>query len=67
MVSGHEGSNPTSPTPPIYFEPRFCDLKSTYFSKIPTHPPQLIKNTSLGPVFRRNTSLTPPNAMRMDH
>ena len=38
MVSGHEGSNPTSPTPPIYFEPRFCDLKSTYFSKIPPPP-----------------------------
>ena len=51
------------------FEPGFCDLKSTYFSKIPPTPhlPQLIKNTSLGPVFRRNTSLTPPNAMRMDH
>ena len=43
-----------------------CKLKSTDFSKIPPHP-QLIKNISLGPVFRKNTSLTPPNATRMDH
>ena len=55
MVSGHEGSNPTSPTPPIYFEPRFCDLKSTYFSKIPT-PLNLLK-THLWAQFLEETLL----------
>lgn len=42
--------------------------KHLFFKNPPPLPLSLIKNTSLGPIFRKkNTSLTAPNATRMDH